>query len=359
MNYNEGTKIMKIGAIVIFLLVFLSGCSLWKRDSQPTVVAEKETAMARNVWRSTDKGENWELKNVVKGKVNASNPDILNIEFDPGDSNHIFVALRKGGILETKDGSETWRFVDFATEKIYGFQIDPTNPKRFYVSGVLKGRGKIFKSEDEGANWKEIYTFSADGPLVVSLTLDHNNPQILYVGTSDNQVIKSEDGGRSWKNIFRSDAPIISIKLDQINNRLVYFLSNNGKVYRSFNQGNNLEEITSKIPQMSSSDQVLEVDPSHTQWLYVAGKGGLRKSNNAGDNWIELNTLQYSATYPITALAVNPKNSNEMIYGAVQATYKTVNGGETWTTYQFNVSTRISAIRYKPDNSDIMYLVFR
>jgi hypothetical protein len=60
----------------------------------------------------------------------------------------------------------------------------------------------------------------------------------------------------------------------------------------------------------------------------------------------------------VRAVAVNPKNSQELIYGTGQATYKSIDGGLHWATSQFNSGLPFSFIKYNPSDPTIVYMAF-
>lgn len=337
-------------------VLVLSGCSHQNNEEEENVVM-----MAGGLWKSTDGSITWQLKNKALGQVTVSNPEILDIEIDPTNSNVIYLGLRSGGIMKSEDAGENWRFLNFSLPKVYGVEVDPRNPQVIYASGVFQGRGKIYVSEDGGQNWLEIYTSSADGPLVISLALDRKDPDVLFASTSDNQVIASLDTGNSWTNILRASSPVIKITIDSHDNNLVYLLGQNSEVWRSVNGGENFENITGRTSFVASQGafRTITTDPNNSGWVYLSGASGIIRSMDHGDIWEPVSTLQNSQTFPVSALDVSPRTSDEMIYGAVQAAYRTINGGFSWETKQFETGDYINIVKYDPENPQVIYLSFR
>ncbi len=318
---------------------------------------------SESLWKSGDGGVSWAVQNKGEGKANTTNVSVLSTAVNPYDGGNVYVGLKTGGIMETKDGGMTWNFINFQSEKIYGLALDPATGKTLYASAVWQGTGKIFKTDDEGANWKEIYTSPSSGPLVVSLMIDKRNAQIIYVSTSDNQVLKSGDGGVSWKNIYVSGAPVLKISEDAQNSNLLYAITTSGLVLRTADGGVTFEDITAKVSEAiksygNSGGTVLEADPSVGSRVYMAGAMGLLVSDDGGNTWRSMPTLNNVQTFPIKALAINPQNSKELIYGAVQATYKSTDGGETWVTAQFDNKLSLRTLAYNPSNPAEIYVAF-
>lgn len=342
-------------------LLFLAGCSIGGGSSTSTSSGPQKYTLAKSIWISRDEGKTWETSNISTNKPNITDINLLNLVFDPKDANIAYAGLRSGGIMKTINGGVSWEFLSFKMDKVYGLALDPTDSKIIYASTLYGGRGKMAKSLDGGANWEEIYTFAANGPLVVYLATDKKSAGVVYAATSDNQIIKSIDGGASWKNIYQVSSPVIKISIDAINNKLIYLLTKNGDVIMSSTGGDSFDSLTNKITLtglVGSGFSVMESDPVHAKWLYLAGRTGIIRTKDAGDTWEKLAALNNPQNSPINALAINPANSGEIIYGALQATYKSIDEGKTWTTSQFDLAKNISILKYNPVTPSIIVASF-
>lgn len=339
-------------AILLLSMVVSSGCSFGSSDSSGT-------STAGSIWKSGDGGKTWEVKNKTSEKINLSAVDVLSMAVNPYDAKNILVGTMKDGILATSDGGESWTLLNFQSEKVYGLDIDNMDGRIVYASGVWQKRGKIFKSSDSGNTWQEIYTAPSAGPLVISLTLDKKNSNIVYATTSDNQVMKSTDAGGSWKNIYQAPSPVLRVVIDSVNDNLIYFNLLTGGLFRSSDGGSSFTEISKNVFSVEKSSQgisIVETDPSNANIVYVAGAVGMLQSKDAGNSWQKIKLLSDSQAFPVKALAVNPRNPNEIIYGASQATYKSVDAGASWTTAQFDTAKAINILKYNPSESNVVYM---
>lgn len=349
-----------ISGLVMLSVLALSGCgnSSVSTDSSSSA---KNYSIAKSIWKSSDGGETWEAKDQSKDKLSVNDLDVLSMAVNPGDSQNILVGFKNGGYIKTEDGGGIWQKTNFISERVYGLAFDPGNPQTIYASGVWQERGKLFKSEDSGENWKEIFTAASNGPFIVALIIDKNNPKIIYATTSDKQAMKSEDSGESWKNIYQAKSPIVKLAMDSSHSNLIYAITLNGQVSRSTDSGKTFSDITGNLLKKLSFSvdddyEFLEADPQNSNWVYLAGKSGIIRSKDAGDSWEKVVTLNDPSSSPVTALAINPQNSNELIYGAAQAIYKSTDGGSTWKTSQFDTEKSISVIKYDPKNPQNIYL---
>lgn len=350
-------KVFFLGSVLAIL--FLSGCSLGVLGTKSS--GEEKFVFSKTLWLSRDGGKNWEVSNSLKEKPPISDPNPLLLVFDNQDENTAYLGLLKGGIMKTNDGGVSWEFLNLKSNKIYGLALDPKDSKVIYSSALIRERGKILKSLDGGEKWEEIFTFPSNGPLVVSLAVDRFNSQIVYAATSDKQLIKSIDGGASWKNIFQPASPVVKIAMDNGDTRKVYLLTSDGKVYFSQNSGDVFEDLGKKLAEgglPSSGYQVLEVDPSHPDWFYLGGNMGIFRTKNGGVVWEKIVVLNNPSSAPVTALAINPIDSREMIYGAAQATFRSTDDGKNWTPSQFEIAKSIRILKYNPLNPAVVYAGF-
>jgi len=353
------TKKILLGIVLALGILILSGCGVSNQISKvPTF------KLSQSIWKSADGGASWELKNKGEGKANAENVDVLSFTMNPFDSNNVFVGLRKGGILETVDGGETWKFIDnYISVKVYGLALSPADGKTLYASGVWQNKGKIFKTQNEGETWTELYTSPTVGPIVISLVIDPKNTNIIYATTDTNEAIKSADGGETWKNIYLTDEPILKFVIDAEDSKLVYFLDNAGRIFRSFDGGEKFEDISKKVNDSITSFgrgqfKVIRTDPNRAGHIYLAGADGIMRSVDKGETWEEIVALNNPEDFPVRALAINPKNSDEMVYAMDQATYKSVDGGKTWKTFQFDNKMIANVLEYNSAKEGELYIGF-
>jgi photosystem II stability/assembly factor-like uncharacterized protein len=341
-------------------IFFFSGCSLNSNNK------DRGFTLSPSLWKSEDGGKTWQVKDKGEGSASISDADVLSLAVNPGNGENVYAGLKKGGILVSDNGGQTWHFMNFQSEKVYGLALDP-NSSALYASGVWQGTGKIFKTEDAGQNWKEIYTGPAAGPLVISMAIDKKNSNAVYASTSNNEVIKSFDGGNSWKNIYLADSPIIKIAIDAVNGNLIYLMTDSGSAFRSQDGGGNFEDITGRIDKSlfgfsSNQFSILEADPLKSGNVYLAGAGGIIFSQDKGETWQKISVLGNTQEFPIRALAINPQNSNELVYATAQAVYKSAgktNGNSfNWTTSQFSTKKSANALFYNPSNPNVVYLGF-
>ncbi len=342
---------MKKIIILIFAVIFLSGCNTGG-GSSPS---------GGGFLKSTDGGQNWEAKVKIDDNKNIAGANVLSIAIDPQDSQIIYIGTKEDGIFMTKDGAESWEKLDFPPVKVYGLAINSFNAQIIFVSGVWQGRGKIYKSENSGTDWKEIYTEPADGTVITALAASPFDGNVLYAGTSEGAIFKTTSGGESWSNLTKAPSAVTSIAFDAASADAVYFAIFKGGILGTRDGGKTFSDLAKNIEggrKLRRASQVFSIaaDPREAGILYAGLDEGIMKSANFGETWDPLNILESSKGFPVRAIAVNPQNSKEIIYSSAQAVYKSIDGGVQWSTAQLQTSKIVSVFKYDPQNPGTIYL---
>ncbi len=338
------TKKILLIPVLITATFFLSGCSV----ANP-VTTTKSTMNNATFIKTINSGTSWEPKMKIDATKNIAGIDVLSMAINPSDQNIIYIGTAKNGLFVTKDAGETWTHIAYP-EKAYNLLFNPSDSNIMYGSGVLNGRAKIFKRIGEDQEWKEIYTEPENGTIIASLAINKANANILYAGTSTGVILKTTDAGQTWVNLKKEaniSSPIINIVFDSANDQHVFFGVFMIGLLETKNAGMTIENISSKIDTVGriSSLYTLTADPYLGGVVYVGTNAGIFR--RAGDGaWSALNLIESSKAFPVRVIAINPKNSKEIMYSVAGAIYKSIDSGTTWSTFQLDAAKEIGVIKY-------------
>ncbi len=282
------------------------------------------------------------------------------------------------GIFRTKNGGETWEPIDFPPKKIYSFILDRNDPdNRMFASGMMNNVGKIYRTDDTGQNWREVYSEPGTGAVMTAVAEHPRDTNVLFGGTSAGTVVKSVDGGETWKNIGATlDGPITQFVFDADRPYVLYALIFNRQIFYSPDGGvtwvdwekeksKDVSARTSSLVDQTlltkAPDGILSIipDPLVSGMLYATKQGGVYRSRDFGKYWEKLNIIESAEKLPIRSFAVNPHDSNEIVFVAGNAFYKSKNAGETWSVTELGVDRSVSVIAYDPMHPEIIYLALR
>lgn len=360
--------------LVALCATMLSGCTIKLPFGAPAPtgpVDPTDTFGQRiqpgSIWKSTDGGKIFEVKSRVDDKQFIAKADVLALSFHPSKPETLYIGTVDNGIFKTIDGGEYWEPIAFPPKKIYSFILDKNRPdERMFASGNIGDTGKVFRTDDGGSTWKAVYTEPSPGVVITILAQHPRDMNVIFAGTSAGTVVKSTDNGETWKNVGKTvEGPIIDIVFDATKQYFLYAFSFDGKIYVSEDGG-----LTwGKGPAGAKKDEALldvpggllsiVVDPNVSGRIYGTTAGGLYQSDDFGVGWKKLNIIESAEKLPIRALAINPKNSNELVFTAGSAFYKSTNGGDTWSVVNVYIDRSVSVLAYDPSNSETLYMMLR
>jgi len=268
--------------------------------------------------------------------------------------------------------------------------------------------GGVYKTIDGGENWEPIF----DEQLFISIgdiTLDPNDPNIVYVGTGDpnsngfqalgDGVYRSDNAGETWTHLGLAEQRIISeVIVDPDDSNRIFassmglpFARNNERgLYRSEDNGDTWQQVLF----LSDTTGVIDIviNPESPNMIFAAGwdrirnnsrdlvsgfGGQIYKSENYGDDWEVLqNDLPHDEINGRIGLALCTSQPNVMyaqytnVFGLVGGVYRSDNFGENWTPLAIEGNPNFPAdmvnngagfyfskIRVNPNDPDDFYLL--
>jgi len=149
--------------------------------SNPNVVYALIEHKEGGIWRSEDKGENWQrmCDNKTYKQINNRPFYYSQIRIDPNDDKVVYVF--SGGSYVSKNMGKNFRLISTGTHvDHHALWIDPNNPLH-----LIDGNdGGIDITYDGGKNWHGIKSIPA--AEVYQIGFDMRNPYYVYCGLQDN-----------------------------------------------------------------------------------------------------------------------------------------------------------------------------
>lgn len=351
-------------------------------------------ATGGGVWRTTDGGTSW--SNISDGYFGGSIGAVAVSDWDP---NVIYVGggevtvrgnVSSGnGMWKSVDAGATWTHIGLEqTRHIPRIRIHPKNPDLVYVAalGHLYGpnpeRG-VYRSKDGGQTWEQVL-FVNQHAGAVDLTLDPNNPRVLYAttwrilrtpyslesGGEGSGLWKSTDGGDTWHEITRNAGlpqgtiGISGITVSPVDSNRVWAIveAADGGVFRSDDAGATWRKINTdrNLRQRAWYYSRIYAGPTDINEVYVLNVG-FHRSSDGGVSFEERLRTPHGDHHD---LWISPTDPDRMIVaddGGAQVSY---DRGRNWSTYmnqptaQFYRVTTDNAFPYRilgaqQDNSTV------
>jgi len=259
------------------------------------------------IYVSNDGAKTWRLL------YNFNIPRLFvdHIIVDPRNSNTLYVGTHRhkepGGFFKSTDGGRTWRAsAELKNEALHSLAQSPSNPD-LLIAGTFNG---IFRSNNAGATWTQLPTFSTPGLVhVESLAIDPQNADIIYAGTWY-LPYKTKDGGQTWGNIKNGiidDSDIFAIDIDPRDHNHIIASACSG-IYETRTAGDKWQKVQG-IPSQSRRTRAIMQHPSVSGLVFAGTTEGFWRSEKGGasDSWmvttsrqLEINSIAVHPTHPET-----------------------------------------------------------
>jgi photosystem II stability/assembly factor-like uncharacterized protein len=126
----------------------------------------------------------------------------------PGQPSVIWAGTDRG-ILRSRDAGRRWQRLDGppSQHQVWRIAFHPSDAKVVFVGTGTPSTAKIFRSEDDGATWKQLpVEIAAECPAVgvprvTDIAIDPLEPMKLWASIEVDGMRRSVDGGESWQRI--------------------------------------------------------------------------------------------------------------------------------------------------------------
>ncbi|MGZ3627323.1 MAG: WD40/YVTN/BNR-like repeat-containing protein [Ktedonobacteraceae bacterium] len=314
------------------------------------------------VWKTTDGGLIWEnvsdgfFKRASVGAIVVSNSDPNVVYVGMGETTIRGNVSHGDGVYKSTDGGRTWTHLGLEnTRNIAKICIHPQNPDLVYVAAMGHAHGPnpergVYRSSDGGKTWQHIL-FKSDRSGANDLTLDPNNPRIVYVtfweaerkpytlisGGEGCSIFKSLDGGETWAELTRNPGlpkgilGKIGLAVSPAKENRVWAIidAEDGAIFLSDDGGENWERRSEdrNLRARPWYYQHMYADPQDPETIWVLNVQAW-KSVDGGRTFFEV----YIPHGDHHDLWIDPQNPQRLIQGNDGGACISFNGGNSWST---------------------------
>ncbi len=280
---------------------------------------------SQRVWRSDNRGDSWRpvsgdlskgvdrLTQPMMGRVWQweSNWDvwamskystITSLGESPKDENILYAGTDDGLVQISEDGGQTWRKIDSLPGVPDGFFVndikaDLHDADTAYVVVDDHKSGDfspyVLKSTNRGRSWTSIASDLPERHVVWRLVQDHENPNLLFVGTEFG-VFFTVDGGGKWVKLSAGmpNIPVRDLAIQKRENDLI--AATFGRGFYVLDDYSALRSISEEM--LESSD--VELFEPRKAWWYMERRalGGSKKASQ-GEAFYVADNPPFGATF--------------------------------------------------------------
>jgi photosystem II stability/assembly factor-like uncharacterized protein len=307
--------------------------------------------------------------------VGPSGGNIENLVIDKTDPNIMYVGNWGSGVYKTTDGGVNWFIASngITNPFIFALALDPVNHETIYAGTYGAG---IYKSTDGGAHWTQTSNGLYMPSVVYVITIDKNNPNVIYAGTRNRDsgtfgflgdynsygggIFKSTDAGANWThaNIPGNDDYVYDIEIDPNDSNIVFAAMHWTGVFKSENAGASWDPKNSGLVHADSlRTRGIEINPNNSNYLYLGtwGTGCFYFSSNGGDTWEVRKSGLGGDDTKVYEITMDPKSpytvyASTLDYGL----FKTTDGGLHWNSAGYLSSFHVTLVIH-PSNSQVIF----
>ena len=240
--------------------------------------------------------------------------EIYHMKGSPVDPNRIFVSQSSGWfgqvIQRSDDGGRTWSTPGSSPDELTSPDGMPKGESNKFVYDASPETGKPLTTHQWYDGTQHAWEFKRVWHLEPSLT----DPDTAYAGVEDAALFRTTDGGKSWDEVSglrgHGTGPkwqpgaggmcLHTILLDPANpNRMYIAISaagafrtdDGGETWKAINRGLQSPYLPEPAPEVGFCVHRLALHPSQPNVVFMQlhQGGGVYRSDNAGDDWVEVN----------------------------------------------------------------------
>ena len=319
-------------------------------------------ACAGGVWKSTDGGTYWRnvsdgfFRTSAIGAIAVADADPSVVYAGTGEASIRSNVSHGDGVYRSTDAGATWTNVGLEdTRHIGRVRVDPRDPDRLYVAALGHAFGPnaqrgVFRSTDGGGSWERVL-FKSERAGAIDLSMDPNNPRILYaaiwqvlrtpwslVGAGpESGLWRSTDGGDTWTDL--SDRPgmlegikgKIGVAASPAKSGRVWAIveHEDGALLLSDDGGDTWERVNDSpiVRQRPFYHHHIFAHPTKPDTMWTLPIQAYRSDD--GGRSFTMMTTPHSDNHD---LWIDPRDPQRMIEGNDGGACVSFDGGETWST---------------------------
>lgn len=374
-------------AVVILIPLILSAVGIDLVAGRGGGAAAPDAAI---LLRSRDHGEHWESPQFIRERRDPAPAYVYDIAPHPVATTTLFAGAKGAGLWKSEDAGATWREVRDSSgaldprSDVYRVAVSRSRPEILYLAAYQGGRGRVFRSEDGGASFHQIYFTGQERYVIFDLATPPAEPDTVLVATGEGRLLLSKDGGKRWRfaKVFRD--PLARLVMHPWHGSEGYALTGKGQIFKTYDGGSAWQDLgllNRSVRTTTANRRVIEhpftrlsftpgrtsagrqnlrdaliPDPHHAGLVYRTVRGSLFRSTDGGAGWEPLSTFIDGLNVPVGGVAVHPREPDTLMVTAGQAVYTSKDRGVNWSIVPFTNRLPLREVYIHPGAPEIMFI---
>ena len=299
-------------------------------------------AEVSGLYRKEAGDAHWE--NLTRGM--APSAQVRTIAIHPENQDVIFAGTQRG-VYRSKDRGDNWERMNMTEGRVvWSLKFQPNNPQVMFLG--TEG-SEVFKSEDGGENWNYMATISnpdsvqmAFATRILGLAIESSSPDHMYAALEVGGAARSSDGGKSWQIVnrnFDGDVDLMDLHGVAVGSAdsSAVFISNRVGVWRTRDRGDNWENLGFERFSDIKYSRGIQAAPNDPNTLYAcvgmnfgSEEGGVLRTTDLGETWqrFDKGVSPKSTTFGV---AINTKAPEQVYFCSRRGqVFGTQDGGDSW-----------------------------
>lgn len=328
---------------------------------------------------SSDGGGKWQVPEFVHEKKEALPSGILDIAFDPREANTLFMGTRGAGLWKSVDGGAHWSRardrdgVIGERSDVYKVAISRSRPEVMYLAVFQNSRGRVLKSDDGGAVFREIYAVTQNRYGVFDVYVSPFSPAEAMIATGEGRLLETRNSGATWRIAHTFLEPVVRIAVNPAFPGERYAVTSSGTISHTFDGGHTWMAVKNAGDSgsvasngeihhpyenwgfgFSSSPSTFDfaIDPANPAMLYLVRGNLLSASSDGGLSWKKITTLIAGKGTALGGVAAHPNDSHTFFVTAGSDFYRSNDSGATWSVKMLGTQRPLKKIFVNPRRAD-------
>lgn len=337
--------------------------------------------------RSVDDGKHWGMPVFARERGDSRPAGILDISFHPQDPKIIFAGAKSAGLWKSEDEGAAWHPVKDRSgsldqeSDVYKIAISRDRPEVMYLAAYQGSRGRVFRSEDGGSSFRQIYSVGRDRIGIFGLWTPSTEPDKIVIATGEGRVLASSDGGKRWRIVKTFRNPAALMAMHPAFSGIGYILTSGEELFITYDGGENWAELDSTPGARAAASRGIEhpyrrvslfsfgsslssrpgqaslaINTYNPAALWRTSGSLLFSSADGGSSWRQMRSFIDDQGVGLGGVAVHPNRADTILVTAGSALYTSTDRGINWSVDSFDTRSGLLEIFIHPQKPEIIFL---